>query len=66
MVKKKIRRLYRVTKKDSIIGGVCAGIADYFDIDPTLIRLFWVLITIFSFGTGVFGYLILWMIMPRK
>ena len=62
----KNKRLCRVAKKDSMIGGVCAGIADYFEIDPTLIRLLWVLITIFSFGTGVLVYLILWMIMPRK
>ena len=57
MVKKEIKKLYRVNKKDSMVGGVCAGIADYFEIDPTLTRLLWVLITIFSFGTGVFGYL---------
>ncbi|MFH1291236.1 MAG: PspC domain-containing protein [archaeon] len=66
MVQKKMKRLYRASEKDSMIGGVCAGIAEYFNIDPTLVRLFWVLMTIFSFGTGVFGYLIMWIITPRK
>jgi len=66
MVQKKMKRLYRASKNDSMIGGVCAGIADYFNVDPTLVRLFWVLMTIFSFGTGVFGYLIMWTITPRK
>ena len=60
------KRLYRASKKDSMIGGVCFGIADYFDIDPTLVRLFWVLMTIFSFGVGFFGYLIMWIITPRE
>ncbi len=63
---KKVKRLYRASEKDSMIGGVCAGIADYFNVDPTLIRLFWVLMTIFGFGIGFFGYLIMWIIMPRK
>jgi len=66
MVKKKIKKLYRAVEKDSMIGGVCAGIADYFEIDPTLVRLLWVLMTIFSFGIGFFGYLIMWAITPRK
>ena len=66
MVKKKIKRLYRAAEKDSMIGGVCAGIADYFMIDPTLVRLIWVLMTILSAGVGFFGYLIMWVIMPRK
>ena len=65
MPKKKIKRLYRASEKDSMVGGVCAGIADYFEIDPTLVRLFWVLF-IFGWGTGVLAYLILWIVVPRK
>ena len=63
---KKIKRLYRASAKDSMIGGVCAGIANYFGVDPTLIRVGWVILTLASFGAGFFGYLILWAIMPRK
>ena len=49
-----------------MVGGVCAGIANYFEVDPTLVRLIWVLMTVFSFGTGIVGYLVMWAIMPRK
>ena len=63
---KKIKRLYRASEKDSMLGGVCAGIAEYSSVDPTLIRLLWVLMTIFSAGVGLFGYLVMWIIMPRK
>jgi len=63
---KKIKRLYRAKERDSMLGGICAGIAEYFAVDPTLIRLLWVLMTIFSAGVGLFGYLVMWIIMPRK
>ena len=62
---KKIKRLYRAPPKDSIIAGVCAGIADYFSVDPVLIRLFWILL-VFGYGTGVVAYLLAWAIIPRK
>ncbi len=54
------------TGKKPILGGVCAGIADYVEVDPTLIRLLWVLMTVFSAGFGIFAYLVMWIIMPRK
>ena len=63
---KKVRRLYRASEKNSMIGGVCAGIAEYFEVDPTLMRLAWVLLSIFSLGTGFVGYLVMWIITPRK
>lgn len=63
---KKIKRLYRAAEKDSMIGGVCAGIAEYFEADPTLVRLAWVVLTILTWGTGLVGYLIMWIIMPRR
>ncbi|MFH0808225.1 MAG: PspC domain-containing protein [archaeon] len=74
MVKKKgvkkskekiMKRLYRASEKDSMVGGVCAGIAEYFEIDPTLVRLLWVLF-IFGAGTGILAYLILWIVVPRR
>ena len=65
MTRKKIKRLYRASSKDSIIAGVCAGIADYFNIDPVLIRLLWI-VFILGFGTGVLAYLVAWIIIPRK
>jgi phage shock protein C len=65
--KKEIKRLYRAGPKESMIAGVCAGIADYFEIDPTVVRLAWVVMTMLTFfWPGIIGYLILWVIMPRK
>lgn len=48
---------------DKIWAGVCAGIADYFDTDPTLVRALFVLFAFFI-GGGLLLYLILWVIMP--
>ena len=66
MAKKHIRRLYRASPRESMIGGVCAGIANYFEVDPTLIRLSWIVMIMFSMGMGVIAYLIMWIIMPRR
>ena len=65
MVRKKVKRLYRAPKEDSIIAGVCAGIANYFGIDPVLVRLLWVLF-VFGFGFGILAYLLAWIIIPRR
>jgi phage shock protein PspC (stress-responsive transcriptional regulator) len=55
-------RLYR-NPFDKIIGGVCSGIANYFDIDPVLVRLIFV-VMLFVFGTGVLAYIIAWIVIP--
>ena len=59
------KRLYR-SRKERIIGGVCGGIAEYLDADPTIIRLIWALITIVSVGIGLIFYLIAWIIIPES
>ena len=46
------------------IAGVCAGIANYFDLDPTLVRVIWILLVCVA-GTGVLAYLIAWAVMPE-
>lgn len=61
MVKK---RLYR-SEDDRIIGGVCAGIAEYFDVDPVVIRVIAVIL-LFAWSFGFWLYLILWIIVPKK
>lgn len=58
------KRLYK-SATDKKLDGVCAGIAEYFDIDPTLIRLAWVLMTLFV-GAGLLAYLVAAIVMPRK
>jgi phage shock protein C len=48
-----------------MLGGVCAGIAEYLNVDPTVIRLLWVA-TVFLLGTGILLYLICWIIIPAR
>ena len=50
-------------KTDKKIGGVCGGVARYFDLDVTLVRVFWSL-CVFLGGTGLLAYIVLWIIMP--
>lgn len=56
------KRLYR-SKKDRMICGVCGGIAKYFKIDPTLVRLAFVLIALWA-GSGILAYIIAAIIIP--
>ena len=58
------KKLYR-SQTDSQLGGVCGGIAEFFGIDSTVIRLAFVLLALLG-GHGVLLYLILWLIMPLK
>ena len=48
-----------------MIAGVCAGVADYFGLDKTLIRIIYALLVIFG-GAGILVYLILWLLMPSN
>jgi phage shock protein C len=59
-----MKRLYR-SKTNRIIAGVCSGIAEYFNVDPTLIRLLWLLFSL-SGGAGVLAYVIAWIIIPEE
>jgi phage shock protein C len=56
------KRLMR-SSTDKKIGGVCAGLADYFDLDPTIVRIVW-LLAIFFAGTGLLVYVVLWIALP--
>jgi phage shock protein C len=64
--KKEIKRLYRNTNRNSILGGVCNGIVDYFGVDPVLVRLLWILFTVVSFGAGIIAYILAWIIIPER
>ncbi|MFA5930101.1 MAG: PspC domain-containing protein [Candidatus Micrarchaeia archaeon] len=59
-----IRRVYR-SKKNKMLAGVCGGIAEYFEIDPVLVRLLFVLFTLMGFA-GIILYLVAWLIMPEN
>ena len=48
---------------DQKIAGVCAGVANYFDIDPTIVRVIWGVLA-FGYGAGIVAYIILWIIAP--
>lgn len=57
-----VKRLMR-SSRDKKLGGVCAGVADYFDLDPTLVRIVW-LLAVLCAGTGGLLYIILWIALP--
>lgn len=61
---KTLNRLFR-PEKGKVIGGVCAGLGEFFQIDPAIVRLILVLITVFG-GSGILLYLILWIIIPGE
>ncbi len=59
------RKLMR-SRVDRKIAGVCGGMADYFDVDPTLVRVLWLIVTLFSCGLGLLAYIIAWIVMPEE
>jgi len=58
------KKIYR-SRKDSMIAGVCGGIAEYFEIDSTLVRLLAILVVLLG-GVGVIAYIIAWIIIPQN
>ena len=59
-----MQRLYR-SKKERILGGVCAGLSEHLAVDPKVIRLIWAVVTLISFGTGIIVYIVAWIIIPE-
>jgi len=57
-----MKTLYR-SRKNRVIAGVCGGIGEYFDVDPTLIRIVWA-VSVLVGGFGFFAYLIGWIFLP--
>jgi len=60
-----VKRLYR-SKKERILGGVCAGLGEHLDVDPTVIRLIWAVVSVLSIGTGIIFYILAWIIIPEE
>ena len=65
MAKKTKKRLYRTEGNEAKLFGVCGGLADYFDVDPTIIRVIWIIFAL-AYGTGVLAYLVCALCMPKK
>ena len=59
-----VKKLYRSTK-DRWLAGICGGIGEYFALDPTIIRVLFVLFSVFA-GGGILAYIILWIIIPQE
>ena len=58
------KRLYK-SNQNKMIDGVCGGIAEYFGVDPTVVRLLWVLFSLMG-GSGILAYIIAAIIIPRN
>lgn len=56
-----MKKLFR-SRQNVIIGGVCGGLGEYFDIDPTIVRILFILLT----GAGIVPYLLLWILLPSQ
>ncbi len=58
------KRLYR-SKDERMIWGICGGLGQYFDVDPTIVRVVWV-VTLFLGGFGILAYIILRFVIPLE
>ena len=59
-----MKKLYR-SKSNRVFAGVCAGVAEYFNIDPTVVRVAWAIASLFAF-VGVIAYIACALIIPEK
>ena len=57
------KKLYK-SAKDKKVCGVCGGLAKYFAVDATLVRLIWAIVTLFTVGTGILAYIICALVIP--
>lgn len=53
------------SRRDRVFAGVCGGVGEYFEIDPNLVRLVWILISLAGVVPGVLLYLLAWVILPE-
>ena len=51
---------------DRVFAGVCGGLAEYFDFDPTMVRLAYAFLTLFTAFSGLIFYFVLWLVMPER
>lgn len=61
------KRLYRLEKdQGATLAGVCGGVAEYFNLDPSLVRIGWAVLTVCSFSAGFWVYVAAAIILPKK
>lgn len=60
-----MHKLHR-SRKNRMLAGVCGGLGEFFGIDPTIMRIIWIVGTLFSMGFGVILYIILWIVVPEE
>ncbi len=60
-----MRRLTRSQSK-RMLGGVCGGLAEYFGVDPTVIRLLWAILSIVTVWPGFVAYVVAWIVIPPE
>ncbi len=59
-----MKRLYR-SEDERIVAGVCGGVGEYFDIDPVIVRIAWIILTVAG-GSGILLYILAWLIVPSQ
>jgi phage shock protein C len=59
------RRLYR-SRRDSILGGVAGGVADYLDVDPSIVRVVWAVLALVTGGIFLLAYVVMWIVVPQS
>jgi phage shock protein C len=59
-----VKRPLALSRKDKKIAGVCGGFAEFAELDPTIVRIIWLLVAL-STGVGFVAYLIAWIVMPQ-
>jgi phage shock protein C len=59
------RRLYR-SRRESVLGGVAGGVAEYLDVDPSIVRIIWVVLAIVTGGLFLVLYIVMWIVVPES
>lgn len=59
-------KVLKRSRTNRMLAGVCGGIGEYLAIDPNMIRLVWVIVTVFTMGFGLLAYLLAWLVMPEE
>jgi phage shock protein PspC (stress-responsive transcriptional regulator) len=59
------RRLYR-SRTDTVLGGVAAGLADYLNADPALVRIAWAILVVVTGGAALLAYIVAWIVVPEE